>query len=144
MVSRDLNQQFKNLCSELVPRGLYLSFQEGKDHGMKWLLLLVIFRPLHILAQAAPTVLSTPGLYSTKSEKIRMLDMSIMISSELITVDYLLQNTADNDITTVVSFTTPPIKNKKNYDDFSVFVDGNRVTYERSFLASEGSRNSES
>lgn len=103
---------------------------------MKWLLLLVIFRPLHILAQAAPTVLSSPGLSVTQSEKLRLLDLSIMISPGLITVDYLLQNTSENDIKTNVSFTTSPMKNKKHDENFSVFVDGDREEFETSLLAS--------
>lgn len=105
------------------------------------LLLFLFFYFLHAaLAQSTLKVLATPGISTSHSNKLRLHELSLIISPELISVDYLLENPSEKDLTTVMSFTTPPITagkqgNKQDFSDFSLFVDGDRVVYKTSILA---------
>lgn len=109
-------------------------------------LLALALLPASAMANNSMAELSTGGLTYVRSDAVNMKREDLFISLDAVKVDYVFENTSDQDVESLVAFPMPPLvpspyegvpvpNETENFLDFRVFIEGEEVTPELSQVA---------
>ena len=96
----------------------------------------LLLAPQSVVANDSDASVAVGGVVLTREPRISMESERLTISLSKITVEYEFLNDSGKDITTEVAFPIPPYEvtehagGVRDFDDFKVWVDGNKVKYQ--------------